>query len=348
MPLSLASNITDFTKQAKGRWGVSWKQASLTLADRLAPVTFTLPSEFGSETLITMGALPPAVEYAEGELPGGGVAATSPYVLTNKLFGNTVRIGRSDWSDMQNNPSLAAMWLEKIAALALTMKNVKAKALKDLIRGVGLYDSSVASKDVNAFDGANFFAGSGTRSMGMNLIDGTTTWDVKTLQEEYDTIISKFLLHKALGIESVESGSQSTYIRSSAPDKFLILCPPSKQRVMAQAWVSMLSGGLFSAASANAAGVSTIPNVIAQQVGVTIIPVQELETDLDYYVFDISDSVPGEKAIVFVDREEPGIEYLGQGSDTYTLSEVHIWKTRGRFTWGWGNPAMAIKVEKDS
>lgn len=350
MALSLSATISDFTKQAIFAWGVRWNQATMTLADKLAPATTVIPSNFETETLITMSATPPAVEYSEGDVPVGEIESTSPYVLRNKLFGRAIKIGRSNFADMDNNPASKAMFLQKVAGLATVMKNVKSKALKDLIRGVGLYDSANTAKDVNAFDGVDFFSTSG-RAMGSNLIDGATTFDHSTLRSEYDTIINTFMSHKALGIESLESGTSSTYLRDMPPDRFIILCNPSQKRVIEEAWLAQMIGALFSSASASAGGVSSINNVIAAQNVLTVIPVQDIpasSTGAGYYVFDVSDSLPGETPLVFLDREAPGIELLGPGSDTYTLAEIYYYKARGRFTWGWGHPAKAIFVDKSS
>ena len=346
--LSLANKVSTFTKQAKSAWWVEFNAAQMTLADKLAPAIHVQPSSFGTETYINFSDTPPLEEYDDGVVPVGQITSQS-FTLKNRKFGRGLEISRDDFADMGNNPALQAQWLRKVANLGRMAKNKKVAMLLDLIRGTGTYLSTDSSRNLTAFDGVAYFSTAG-RAMGSNLIDSSTTWDPKTLTSEFDQVMEAFMSHKALGVESIEAGSSSTYLRSLTPDKFIILCPSRYARLLASVWANRLIGATHDTASAGVSEVSSVENQIPMlaKMGVEIIPVQDIpssSTGSGYYVFDVSDGM-GEKAIAYQDREAPGLEVLGAGSELFVLSESVFYKVRFRGTYGWGHPARCIRVEK--
>lgn len=332
--LEVKAEIAKFDRQARATFLQMFEAKQKQILAKFAKIMQTVPSDGPEEKYPFPRATPQLVEYEEGNVPTSQFGAET-HTIKNKLFGNSISIGRTFFEDIGRMPAAKQQYLQHIAGLAIRGVNYPVKLAADLILGEGIFSG------VKAYDDKDFFATD--HAEGANFFDSNATFTQAQLKTDHNTVLDLFTAHKDPDGED--------YLREEAPNELLVICDPQVKMDYAEFYRATMVpdyGGVAATIMSVLApgnkemmrGVDSLGNAV------NIIGWSRLRDKNATYYFDVTDDLPGPPPIIHQERVAPELEPLGVGTETYVIAEQLVWKLRMRGNLGIGNYNKAVKVDK--
>ena len=345
---TLAENIQIFDKQANAKFMQKFALKTQKITAKFAGMVETVDSNGPIERFPMLGATPQLQEYASGDVPIGDLPSWE-VTLANKKWGMAIPVDVDYFDDIDRMPGAKSALLKQVAdGLAVRAANYPNKLYADLLLQNGEYSS------MTTYDGKAMFAND--HDGGDNIVAGTASaYDVDTLRTEHNTMLSLFSAHK--------DPKDHDYIREEAPNQLLYLVDPLYLADYATLLRSMsVPGRVHSDGTAGSAGYAESQaaqgNVLAGRnmaagvdgLGneVTLVGWSRLAGKTKTFVVDLTDDVPGTRAIIHQVRLAPQLMMLGasENNPNYVMGERLIWKVRMRGQVGIGDWQKIILITK--
>lgn len=335
--LEVKAEIQKFDRQAQAGYLSMFEIKKKGILAKFGRVMQTVPSDGPDEKYPFPRATPQLVEYEEGNVPASQFGAET-YVIRNRLFGNSISIGRTFFEDIGRMPAAKQQYLAQIAGLATRGVNYPIKLTADLLLAEGVFAG------VKAYDNKDFFAAD--HAEGSNFYDGTAAFTQDALKGDHKQVLDRF--------SAMVDPDGEDLLREEAPNELLVLCDPEELTAYAELYRAITHPQVFGSNTAAAA----VHNVLAQENkgmvrgidglghAITVIGWSRLRNKGKTFYFDVTDELPGPPAVVHQERLKPELEMLGVGTDTYTIAEQLVWKVRMRGSMGIGNYCKAVMVDK--
>lgn len=330
----IKAEISKFDRQAQAAFLTMFEVKAKKILDKFGRVMTTVPSDGPAEKYPFPKATPQLVEYEEGNVPTSEFGAET-LTITNKLFGNSISIGRTFFEDIGRMPAAKQQYITNIAGLSVRGANYPVKLAADLLLEEGIFANTLA------YDGKKMFATD--HAEGANKFAGNNTYTTAQIKVEHEAVLDMFTAHKDPDGEDL--------LREEAPNELLILVDPAKMMIYAEFYrsVAVPDYGGVAAAIANVLapdnkgmmrGVDGLGNAV------NIVGWSRLRGKAKTFYFDVTDDLPGPAPILHQQRLAPELEFLGAGSDQFTIAEQLTWKLRMRGNLGIGNYNKAALVTK--
>lgn len=331
----VSENIARFDKQAKPQFLQFFENRMSLLMSDLGPVVSKEQSDGPSERYPFFGATPLLEEYKGDNYP---VFDLSDYETTiaNRTYGGAMAVRREYFEDIGRMPGALDSLVNRVSdGLAARGVLLIEKLIADVLLESAPFNA-MASPDGQV---TGLFQTAGSGHFDDNIVNelaNSSGFDPSTLQSDDDDVNELFATHK---------DDTGNFIRSRAPSRKIILCDPKRARAYSELYrAQSLAIGLGSA------GGSAPDNVLRDGGGMgmrtTVLPWAFLSgQDKTFYV-DVSDEVPGPRAVVWQERIPFALESMTIGSEHTTLSEQLFYKNRGRVGFFMGHPAKVILVPK--
>ena len=339
MPTSLAvkNEIAKFDRQAKAAFFNFFSVKKKAVLARFGPLFEVQPSTGPDEKYPFPRATPQLVEYSEGEVPVSQFSAET-LTITNRLFGNSVAIGRTFFEDIDRMPGARAQYLQQVSGLGIRGANYVIKLMADILLAEGIFSGTTAYDGNSLFDTGH--------SEGSNLFTGGSAVTTAQLTTEHNGAMDLFTAQK--------DPDGHDFLREESPNAVLLIVDPNELTAYQQFYRATIIpdvGGIAASvinvlAPANANLLQgTTPNGQAA----TIVGWARFRAKNTTVMVDMSGEIPGPAPIIHQERIAPVLETVGVGditSETFVIAEQSLWKVRMRGMLGIGNYNKIIKIDK--